>query len=167
VTSALSSFIVGAQITLCAVGILEGESTAEIDAPVERVWELIADVERGPEWQAGIKAIVALERDDEGRPTLADTEADAKLRVVRTRVRFDYEPPTRLTWQQTKGDLKSLSGMWELTDLGDGRTAARYWAGADLGRLGLLVRGPIIDLLRAQLAGRRANELKTMIEGDA
>lgn len=146
------------------MGILEGESTAEIDASVERVWELIANVERAPEWQAGITAIVTLERDGEGRPTLADTEADGKLRAVRMQVRFDYEPPTRLSWQQTKGDFKSLSGLWELTDLGDGRTAARYWAGADLGRLGLLVRGPIIDLLRAQLAGERANELKTTIE---
>jgi uncharacterized membrane protein len=154
------------QNTLCAVGILEGESRAEIDAPVERVWRLIEDVEHAPDWQAGITLLVALERDGEGRPTLADTEADAKLRTVRTQVRFDYQPPTRLTWEQIEGDLKSLSGMWELTDLGNGRTAARYWAGADLGRLGLLVRGPVLDLLRAQLAGRRANELKAEIEGD-
>jgi ribosome-associated toxin RatA of RatAB toxin-antitoxin module len=153
------------QNTLCAVGILEGESTAEIDASVERVWELIADVEHGPEWQAGLTSLVSLERDEQGRTTLAETETDAKLRTIRIQVRFEYDAPTRLTWKQTKGELKSLSGMWELTDLGSGRTAARYWAGTDLGRLGLLVRGPIVDVLRAQLAGRRANELKAKIEG--
>jgi carbon monoxide dehydrogenase subunit G len=155
------------QNTLCAVGILEGESTAEIDAPLERVWKAVEDVEHAVQWQAGIKSLVAVERDDEGRPTLADTETDARMRTLRIRVRFVYESPTRLTWEQTTGDLKSLSGMWELTDLGDGRTAARYWAQVDLGRLGLLIRGPIIDLLRMQLAGRRANELKTMIEAQA
>jgi carbon monoxide dehydrogenase subunit G len=153
------------QNTLCAVGILEGESTAEIDAPLERVWEVIADVQRAVDWQAGIKSLVAVERDDDGRPTLADTETDARLRTLRIRVRFVYEAPTKLSWKQTKGELKSLSGSWELSDLGNGRTAARYWAQVDLGRLGLLIRGPIIDVLRTQLAGRRANELKTEIEG--
>lgn len=147
------------------MGILEGESRAEIDAPIEQVWEVIEDVERAPEWQPGIKALFALERDAEGRPTLADTEADARLKTLRTQVLFTYEPPTKLSWEQTAGELKSLSGMWELTDLGDGRTAARYWAGVDLGRLGLLIRGPILDVLRTQMAGRRAQELKTKIEG--
>jgi hypothetical protein len=159
-----SSFIDRGQNTLCAVGILEGESTAEIDAPLDRVWGVIADVEHAVNWQAGIKSLRAIERDDEGRPTLADTETDARLRTLRMRVRFIYEPPTRLSWEQTSGDLKSLAGSWELTDLGDGRTAARFWSGADLGRLRLLVRGPLIDVLRTQLAGRRANELKTEIE---
>jgi Polyketide cyclase / dehydrase and lipid transport len=153
------------QNTLCAVGILEGESTAEIDAPLERVWEVVADVARGPDWQAGIKKLVAVERDGAGRPTLADTEADARFRTLRIQVRFVYEEPTKLSWKQTKGELKSLSGSWELTDLGNGRTGARYWAEADLGRLGLLIRGPIVDVLRTQFAGRRANELKTEVEG--
>jgi hypothetical protein len=152
------------QNTLCAVGILEGESTAEIDAPLERVWKAVEDVEHAVEWQAGINSLVALERDHDGRPTLADTETDARLRTLRIQVRFVYDGPTKLSWEQTKGDLKSLSGTWELTDLGDGRTAARYWAATDLGALGLLIRGPIIEILRTQLAGRRANELKTMIE---
>jgi hypothetical protein len=147
------------------VGILEGESEAEIDAPLDRVWEVISDVEHAVNWQAGIKSLVALERDDEGRPTLADTETDARLRTLRIRVRFAYEAPSKLSWQQTKGDLKSLSGSWELNDLGNGRTGARYWSEVDLGRLGLLVRGPILEVLRTQLAGRRATELKTEIEG--
>jgi carbon monoxide dehydrogenase subunit G len=153
--------------TLCAVGILEGESTAEIDAPLERVWALVEDVERGPQWQGGLRSLVAVERDAEDRVVLADTETDAKLRVLKSRVRFSYEPPTRLTWEQTAGELKSISGSWELEDVGNGRTRARYWAGVDLGRLGLLIRGPIVDVLRQRLASARANELKAAIEGDA
>ncbi len=149
------------------MGILEGESTAEIDAPLERVWALVEDVERGPEWQGGMRSLLAVERDAEDHVLLADTETDAKLRVLKAQVRFSYEPPTRLIWEQTAGELKSISGSWELEDLGDSRTRARYWAGVDLGRLGLLIRGPILDVLRQQLAGARANELKAAIEGDA
>jgi len=146
------------------VGILEGESTAEIDAPLERVWALVEDVERGTTWQGGLKSLVAVERDAQDHVLLADTETDAKLATVRTQVRFRYEPPHRLTWDQTRGDLKSLSGLWELEDLGEDRTRARYRIAVDLGRLGFMIRGPLVDLLRAQLAGARAKELKTAIE---
>ncbi|HEX3803009.1 MAG TPA: SRPBCC family protein [Solirubrobacteraceae bacterium] len=149
------------------MGILEGDSTAEIDAPLERVWTLVSDVERGPQWQGGLKSLVAIERDGEDHVLVADTETDAKLRTLKSQVRFRYEPPTRLTWEQTVGELKSISGSWILEDLGDGRTRARYWVGVDLGPLGLLIRGPIVDMLREQLAGARANELKAAIEGDA
>jgi uncharacterized membrane protein len=153
--------------TLWAVGILRGESTAEIDAPLERVWWLIEDVERAPDWQAGLKSIVAIERDAEDHVLLADTETDARLRTLHLQVRFTYAPPTRLSWEQTHGDLKSLRGSWELEDLGGDRTRARYFAAVDLGRLGILIRGPIVDVLRAQLAGARADELKAAIEGAA
>ena len=59
-----------------------------------------------------------------------------------------------------------MEGRWELEELGDGRTRATYWIQADLGRiLGMLIRGPLVDVLRGQLAGARAGELKKAIEG--
>ena len=60
-----------------------------------------------------------------------------------------------------KGDLKSVDGSWKLEDLGDERTRATYSIEVDLGRtLGMLVRGPMVDMLRQMLAGARAGELK-------
>jgi len=80
-------------------------------------------------------------------------------------VRFTYDGPTRLTWTQEKGDLKSVDGRWELEDLGGERTRVTYSIEVDLGRkLGMLVRGPIVDVLRHMLAGARAGELKKAIE---
>jgi hypothetical protein len=80
-------------------------------------------------------------------------------------VRFEYDPPTGLRWTQVKGDLKSVDGRWDLEDLGGGRTRATYWIETDLGRvLGMLIRGPLVDLLREMLAGARAGELKRAIE---
>jgi carbon monoxide dehydrogenase subunit G len=147
---------------------LSGSSTAEIHAPLETVWALVQDVESAPNWQGGLNALRALERDDEGRPTRAETETDAKIRTVKAIVRFTYDGPQRLTWTQEKGDLKSVTGSWELEDLGGERTRATYSIEADLGRtLGMLVRGPIVDVLRHMLAGARAGELKTAIEQSA
>jgi carbon monoxide dehydrogenase subunit G len=145
---------------------LNGSSTAEIDAPLDEVWALVQDVEQAPDWQGGLKAIHVLERDDEGRPTLCETESDAKVRTVKSIVRFRYDPPTALRWSQEKGELKSVAGSWELEGLGQGRTRATYAIEADLGRmLGMVIRGPLVHLLREMLAGARAGELKRTIEG--
>ncbi len=94
-----------------------------------------------------------------------ETETDAKIRAVKSIVHFTYDGPTSLTWIQEKGDLKSVEGSWELEDLGGDRTRATYSIEVDLGRkLGMLVRGPIVDVLRHMLAGARAGELKKAIE---
>jgi carbon monoxide dehydrogenase subunit G len=145
---------------------LTGSSTEEIEAPLERVWELVEDVEQAPEWQGGMTGMHALERDGEDRATLCEAETDAKVRTVKSIIRFDYAgAPTELRWTQEKGDLKSVDGRWELEDLGDGRTRATYHIEADLGRmLGMVIRGPLVDVLRGMLAGARAGELKTELE---
>lgn len=148
------------------MGKLTGSSSADIEAPLERVWEAVADVESAPDWQGGMEDLETLERDGEGRPGLVETKADAKVTTVTTRVRFAYEPPTRLSWSQEKGDLKSLVGSWELEDLGDGRTRATYSLEGDTGRvLGMVIRGPVEDRLRDMLVNARADELKAHVEG--
>jgi len=145
---------------------LTGSSTAEIDAPLEEVWALVEDVERAPDWQGGVKGIHALERDEQGRAVLCETESDAKVRTIKSTVRFEYEEPTTLRWTQQKGELKSVEGEWGLEDLGDGRTRATYSLEVDLGRmLGMVIRGPLVGVLRDMLAGARAGELKSWVEG--
>lgn len=145
---------------------IAGSASAEIDAPLEQVWQVVADVESAPKWQGGLNDVEALERDGEGRPTLVEAETDAKVKTVTSRVRFSYDAPTRLSWKQEKGDLKSLVGSWDLEDLGGGRTRATYSVEADPGRvLGMLVRGPVEDQLRGMLVNSRPGELKAHIEG--
>ena len=147
------------------MGTITGSSTSEIDAPIDQVWALVEDVEKAPEWQGGLKALRALERDEHGRATLCESESDAKVRTVRSTVRFSYDEPTRLTWRQETGELKSVDGSWKLADLGDNRTRATYDLEVDLGRvLSLVIRGPLVDLLRGMLVGARAGELKQAIE---
>jgi carbon monoxide dehydrogenase subunit G len=144
---------------------LSGTSTAEIDAPLDQVWAVVQDVEAAPQWQGGLNSLVALERDDQGQAIRCETETDGKVRSIKSIVRFTYDAPTRLSWTQEKGDLKSIDGSWELEDLGGGHTRATYDIEVDLGRtLGMLVRGPLVDLLRHVLAGARAGELKQRVE---
>jgi carbon monoxide dehydrogenase subunit G len=145
---------------------LGGTASTEIDAPLDRVWAEVEDVLSAPEWQGGLVAVSPLERDDQGRPTLVESESDLKVRRIKTQVRFSYEPPTRLSWIQVKGDLKSVEGSWTLEDLGDGRTRATYAVDADPGRvLGMLIRGPAETAARAALVNSRPGELKKRVEG--
>jgi hypothetical protein len=148
------------------MGHLAGGASAEIDAPLEEVWAVAQDVMAAPEWQAGLDKVTALERDADGRPTLVETENDIKVRRVKSRVRIRYEPPTRLSWTQEKGDMKSVEGVWEFEDLGNRRARASYRLEADLGRvLGLVIRGPVEAATRAILVNGRPGELRRRVEG--
>ena len=148
------------------MGNLTGSSTADIDAPIERVWELVEDVEAAPGWQGGLKGLHAIERDGEGRAVLCETESDGKVRTLKSIVRFSYDGPTELRWSQEKGDMKSVDGSWKLEDLGSDRTRATYALDVDLGRmLGMVIRGPLVDMLRDMLVKARAGELKKHAEG--
>ena len=143
-----------------------GSASEEIDAPLADVWTVVEDVLTAPDWQSGLVGMSALEKDAEGRPTLVEVENDIKVRHVKSQVRFRYEPPTRLAWSQEKGDLKSVEGSWELEELGGDRTRATYTLDADPGRvLGMLIRGPVEDLLRGRLVNGRPGELKARVEG--
>lgn len=148
------------------MGSITGSSEAEIEAPIEEVWAVVEDVVTAPEWQGGLKDMEEVERDAEGHVTLAESSSDAKVRTIKSMVRFAYDGPTRLDWHQEKGELKSVVGSWELEDLGEGRTRATYSLEVDLGRvLGLVIRGPLVDVLRGQLVKARAGELKKRVEG--
>ena len=85
---------------------IHGSATEEIEAPIEKVFEVAADVEGSPRWQPEIKSVEVLERDGEGRQVLVRTDADAKVRRIGSTLRFSYEEPTGLSWIQEDGDLK-------------------------------------------------------------
>jgi uncharacterized membrane protein len=147
------------------VGNISGERSVEIDAPIERCFEIAADIRHAPEWQGSLKDVEVLERDADGRAELVETESDAKVKTVKSLLRFSYVEPTEIRWVQEKGDTKSLEGWWALEDLGGGRTRATYALDADPGRmLGLLLRGPVQDQVRNFLLGNAADGLKERAE---
>ena len=148
------------------MGVIEGKATSEIAAPMQRCFDIASDIDHISEWQKGVQNVEIVERDAEGRATLAKISTDAKVRTVTTTVEFSYdEGPNRFSWRQKKGDLKSLDGEWLFEDGGDGVTRATYHLVGDPGRvLGMLVRGPVEDRVREFLIGERPEELKQRAE---
>jgi uncharacterized membrane protein len=150
------------------VGTIDGSASIEVEAPIEAVYAVAADVEGSPRWQPEIKVAECIERDGNGNQVLVHMETDAKVRTLGSDIRFSYEEPGRISWAQEDGDLKSVEGSWELQDLGDGRTRVTYWLEVDLGRaLGLLIRGPLVGVLRGQLVNSMPEKLKHFMESDA
>jgi coenzyme Q-binding protein COQ10 len=142
-----------------------GSASTEIEAPIAAVYEVAADVEGSPRWQPEIKLAECIERDGDGNQVLVHMETDAKVRRLGSEIRFSYEEPGRISWVQEDGDLKAVEGSWELEDLGDGRTRATYRLEVDLGRrLGLLIRGPLVGVLRGQLVDTMPEKLKRFME---
>jgi ribosome-associated toxin RatA of RatAB toxin-antitoxin module len=143
---------------------IHGSNTVEIDAPIDEVYKVAADPTGAPEWQPEIKGTEVLEKDSDGNQTLMLMKIDLKVRAIDTKVRFSYNAPNGLTWKQESGPLKSVDGRWEFEDLGDGRTRATCAMDIDLGRLGLLVRGPLVGVLRGTLIESMPDKLKKHVE---
>lgn len=145
---------------------IEGTASAEIEAPIDAVYAIVADIEGSPRWQPDLTLAECLERDRDGNQTLMRVETDAKVRRLGATIRVDYEPPNRIEWAQEDGDLKSFAGAWELEDLGAGRTRATYRLDIDPGRvLGMAVRGPVVEMLRERLIDSTPEKLKGFAEG--
>ena len=147
------------------MGTISGERSVEIDASIERCYEIASDIANAPEWQGSLKDVEVLERDGQKRALVAETKSDAKVKTVKSTLRFSYEEPTAIRWVQERGETRSLIGSWTFEDLGDGHTRATYALDADPGRvLGLLLRGPAEARVRDFLLGDAAEGLKQRAE---
>ena len=144
---------------------IQGSATTVIEAPIDAVYAVAADVENSPRWQPEIKRAEVLERDGDEQ-VLVETETDAKVRTLKSTLRFSYDPPNGLSWRQESGDLKSVEGSWSFEEAGDGSTRVTYEMTVDLGRMvGMVIRGPLVDVLRGQLVESMPDKLNNDIEG--
>ena len=147
------------------MGIIEGEKTVDIAAPIGRCFDIAADIEHAPAWQGTLKDVEVLSTDGDGRAERVETESDASVKTVKARLRFSYEEPDRIGWVQEKGEVKSLEGWWRFEELGPEETRASYGLRVDPGRmLGMLLRGPAVDRVREVLIERAAEELEVRAE---
>lgn len=150
------------------MGVIKASHTVEIDAPLQRVYAVAADVPNCADWQPSVKSVEVLETDEEGRATKVQMLADAKVKETKQRLRFSYDEPGGMNWEQEKGDVKSLNGSWNFTALDDDRTRATYDLRVDPGRmLGMLMKGPVEGQVKRFLSEGAAEGLKRQVEGAA
>jgi uncharacterized membrane protein len=140
---------------------IRGEQSTEIEAGRDAVFAVASDLERYPEWQDFLKRVEIREHDDAGRPTLVEAEADAKVTALKLVLRVTRAEPVQVAWRSEGGDVKALSGAFDLAEIAPGRTRATFRLEVDPGfKLGLLLRGGVADRLRDRILGGMLDGLR-------
>lgn len=148
------------------MGAIKGERTIEIAAPIERCYQVASDVDHAADWQTALVSVKVLERDAEQRAALAETMVSTPVKTVRCVLRYSYEEPKVVRWEQVEGDARSMHGSWSFEDLGDGRTRGTYVFESDPGRmLSMLLVGPAEARVRERLLGGATEDFKKRMEG--
>ncbi|HJL83567.1 MAG TPA: SRPBCC family protein, partial [Acidimicrobiales bacterium] len=136
-----------------------------IQAPPQRCYETVLDVERLSEWAPDIKEARVLARDEDGRPGDVAFRAAAMGRSSSYTLRYTYgSNPLRISWRLVEGDVISrMTGDYEFMPVeGDpDSTLLAYDLDVDL-----LVRLPgfVKRRLEAKIVHTAIDDLKFRVE---
>jgi ribosome-associated toxin RatA of RatAB toxin-antitoxin module len=97
----------------------------EIQAPADRVWEAVVDVERYPESMENVRWAKILEYEHaDARKTAWSVLLKGSILEWRDRETLDHVARV-MSFEQLSGDMEVFTGSWELTELGPERTAVK------------------------------------------
>ena len=110
----------------------QASSTITIDAPVDRVLQVISDVEAYPEWAGQIKRAEVVEPGPDGRPKQARFVMDAGVLKDEYVLEYDWSD-TGVTWELVGRSAvqKSQKGSYALAEKGDS-TEVTYRLAVDI-----------------------------------
>jgi len=104
-----------------------------IHAPMDKVFAIISDYERYPEFLTEVKRIRTANR--RGNEVDVQYEADI-VKTIKYTLRLKEEKPDKVSWSFVEGEfMKDNKGGWLLEDLGNGQTKATYSIEVTLGAL--------------------------------
>jgi len=138
------------------------EKSVFIHAPPEKVFEVISDYEKYPEFLPEVKKVKV----ESGQGNIKDVTytIDIKAKVISYTLRHTAKPPHEVTWTMVRGEMmKGNDGAWLLRQVPEG-TEATYQI--DL-RLGALVPAMIERKLAEQSLPGLLQNFKKRIEGMA
>jgi uncharacterized protein YndB with AHSA1/START domain len=141
------------------------QSIVVIDAPIQRVWDVLADIEGQPRWMHDMKAV----RMDGDGPVGVGTTGEATVRIFGVAVTdpvtiTEFQPPTRFALTHD-GTFKG-GGVFDLEAGADGTTTIVRWDETIippvLPHLGAMVGTPVLaSIFQADL-----DRLRDLVEGE-
>jgi len=107
--------------------------TVVFNAPIDKVFEVITDYDRYPEFLTEVKKTKQVDR--KGNEVSIQYEVDL-MKTIKYTVRMREEKPTKLSWSFVEGEwMKDNKGSWLLEAQGPNQTKATYTVEVALGPL--------------------------------
>jgi ribosome-associated toxin RatA of RatAB toxin-antitoxin module len=105
-----------------------------VNAPLERCYEVVSNVEEYPSWVPDVKEVKVLDRDEKGRPSRVSFRAAAFGRSTHYTLLYDYsKAPEVLSWTLQEGDMTSkLDGSYQFSSEPSGATRVSYELSVEL-----------------------------------
>jgi coenzyme Q-binding protein COQ10 len=123
----------GGLICMVTAGVL-------IDAPVEKVLAVVTDFEKFPEYLPQTQKVAVQKVSDS--EYLVDFYLSIKFSLLKIKVDYQLkqiiESPYRVSWTQTRGEMKDVRGSWDLIPVNEKQTLALYSTSGDLKTMGRL-----------------------------
>jgi hypothetical protein len=89
-------------------------------------------------------------------------KVDGKVKKLDTVVRYSYELPTALSWEQQSGDFKEYHGRYAFQPREDGGTDVSVDITAEVG---FFMPAPMKKMIRDQSLKNAMRELRKRVEG--
>ena len=105
-----------------------------INAPVEKVFDVVTNYERYPDFLPEVKEVRAANR--KGSEVDLHYKVDLVVKTIRYSIHVKEERPLRMSWTFLDGEvMKDNKGGWVLEDAGGGKTKATYSVEVTVGAL--------------------------------
>ncbi|AKQ65530.1 Putative oligoketide cyclase/dehydratase or lipid transport protein YfjG [Myxococcus hansupus] len=107
--------------------------TIVVNAPIEKVFDVVTQYERYPEFLPEVKGIRTENR--QGNTVDVHYKVDV-VKTINYSIRVTEQRPTRMSWTYIKGEfMKDNQGSWVLEAQGENQTKATYTVEMALGAL--------------------------------
>lgn len=144
---------------------LKAERTWNVEAPVDAVYAILADVERYPDWHPFFGSVDVLDRDHEKRAVRATCTHPTPVATLTTEITFTYDPQAQVDARRADGDLKDLHGLFTVEEQ-DALSVVTHRLLVDPGmRLGMLLRGPVEERVRNSVLNGAESGLAKALAG--
>jgi ribosome-associated toxin RatA of RatAB toxin-antitoxin module len=94
----------------------EGRGEIDVPAAVAQVWAVVCDVESYPSWMGDVRHAAVLERDELGRPSVAEFGVGGFGVTVGYALAYSYEEHRTVSWQLVRSrELRRMDGEYRFT----------------------------------------------------
>lgn len=139
---------------------ITAEKSINIDAPIEKVFDVVSDFESYPSFQPEFESAKVIKRTAKAATVAFTMNLIQRMNYT---LKFNLKGPTSIVWEFVEGDslFKDNSGEWRLKSLGPKSTRAAYRICVELS---LWIPASIVQSLLDEQLPKMLERFKAKIE---